>query len=256
MDIVHITKIIPECERVSTIKFEWDAKISPGQFVMVWVPGSEEIPMSISFTDGEKGITVENRGSTTAKMHELAVNDKLGIRGPFGNGFEIAGDNILIIGGGTGSAPLAPLVEKLCGAGKKVTAAIGARSSCNLVFAQRFEGAGSIVHQATDDGTGGHQGFVTELAVNLLAEQKFYQIYACGPEQMMVEMVRLADTQNIPIQCSLERFMKCGIGICDSCSIDGLQVCKDGPVFDGQILLNCSDFGKVKRAKPGQKIPI
>lgn len=254
MDIVKVAKIVPECERVSTIRFTWDREVLPGQFVMVWLPGGEEVPMSVSFCDSEKGITVEKRGKTTAAIHELGIGSKLGIRGPYGNGFRISGDDVLIVGGGTGTAPLAPLAEKLVAAGKKVTTAIGARTACELVFVRRFEEAGCAVFQATDDGTEGHGGFVTELALRLLAEHEFDVIYTCGPEPMMVELVRQADRHGVPIQCSLERYMKCGIGLCDSCSLDGLRVCKDGPVFDGGRLLESEEFGASARSKSGRKV--
>lgn len=257
MDAVKITKIVPECEMVSTFMFKWDADVRPGQFVMVWLPGKGEAPMSLSYTGTEKGVTVENRGPTTSAMHELKAGDKLGIRGPFGNGYsDFEGDSVLLVGGGTGTSSLAPLADELRGQGKKVTAALGARSMCDMVFLMRLEEAGAEVHTATDDGSGGHHGLVTDVAFNLLAEFDYDHIIACGPEAMMVRTVELAQRHNIPIQCSLERFMKCGIGLCDSCSLDGLRVCRDGPVFDGDTLSATEDFGNWKRTKSGLRVPL
>ena len=256
MKIVKITGKVEEAEDLISLKFRWGTDIRPGQFFMVWVPGIEEKPMSASYISEEAGITVEKKGSTTSRLHQLAVDDKLGIRGPFGNGFAITGEKTLVVGGGTGTAPLGPLVEQCEKQGKTVIAAIGAKSSRELFFIRRLEDTGTKVFLATDDGSEGHHGFVSEVAETLLKDQKFDQMIACGPEPMMVKLVELAGQHNVPIQCSLERYMKCGFGICDSCSFDGLQVCKDGPVFDGQLLRNSEEFGNFKRAKSGLKIGL
>ncbi len=250
MHIAAVKKIIDECENTKTILFDWNIEAKPGQFVMVWLPDVDEVPMSLSHLSGTKGITVEKVGEATAAIHKLKPGDKIGIRGPFGNGFSKAGSSgdsrssnkILAIGGGTGIAPLAPTVEKWAAEGCEITCAIGGNTKSKLLFSERLKNTGSSVHVATDDGSDGHNGFVTEVAEKLLSEQKFDRIITCGPEPMTVIMVQLASRFEVPIQCSLERYMKCGFGICGSCSIGGFRVCKDGPVFDGRLLSSLAEF--------------
>ena len=104
------TKI--ENKTVKTIKFKHKEKIFPGQFYMIWIPGVDEIPMSVSYIDKEiKGITFKTVGEATEALFKLKKGDKIGIRGPYGNGFKIQGKRALFIGGGTGIAMIAHAVE-------------------------------------------------------------------------------------------------------------------------------------------------
>ncbi|MFW5898419.1 MAG: hypothetical protein ACOCT7_01035 [Candidatus Saliniplasma sp.] len=81
-------------------------------------------------------------------------------------------------------------------------------------------------------------------------------VLTCGPEPMMQRTVKIASGKSIPIQASLERYMKCGLGLCDSCSIDGYQVCRDGPVFYDDELKKMKEFGKFERDKSGRKVRL
>lgn len=256
MEIVEVIEIINECKNIKTIKFNFNADALPGQFVMVWLPGIDEIPMSISLIGKTNAITADKVGAATEAIHALSPGDKIGIRGPYGNGFKITGSNLLVVGGGTGMAPLAPLVEHAIAHGCTVTAAIGAQSQCGILFADRLAKAGAGVRLASDDGSTGFHGFVTEVAEELMKSHDYDQIFACGPEAMLVKIVELAKQNNISIQCSLERYMKCGIGICGSCQLGKFTVCKDGPVFDGETLSRINDFGKFKRDASGKKIDL
>jgi len=92
----------------------------------------------------------------------------------------------------------------------------------------------------------------TELAVEVIDEENIGSVLTCGPEVMMKKVVEMCSERNIPVQASLERYMKCGIGICDSCTIDGKQVCIDGPVFRGEELVEMKEFGKLERKKDGR----
>ncbi len=253
MEIVTVTKIINETKNIKTIKFKFSKKPEPGQFLMVWIPGVDEVPMSISFSGEETGITVDAVGDATKAIHALRPGDKIGIKGPLGHGFKLSGKHILAIGGGTGTAALALAIESAISSGSEVRLAVGARSSDCLLFCTRFRELGVDVHVSTDDGTEGHCGFATELAEALITERKPDQIIACGPESMMAAMVRIASKHKIPIQCSLERYMKCGLGICGSCQCGKYTVCGDGPVFDGKTITGIPDFGKWKR-DPGGRI--
>lgn len=248
MKIVQVSEVINETNNIKTIKFKWPMESKPGQFIMVWVPGIDEIPMSLSYSDG---ITVDNIGEATQAIHALEKGSQIGIKGPYGNGFDLSGNDFLLVGGGTGTAALAMAAEKLSQEGKNLRIALGARTASDLLFLERMKALGEV-HAATDDGSSGHHGFVTQVAEKLIAEKRPDMILACGPEPMMVAAVKIA--QDIPIQCSLERYMKCGFGICGSCQCGKFTVCKDGPVFAGQQLAEMEDFGKWKRDSSGKTV--
>ena len=103
----------------------------------------------------------------------------------------------------------------------------------------------------TEDGTYGKKGFVTDVLEELLEQNSFDAVYTCGPELMMYKTVNLARSNQIFVQASLERMMKCGIGICGSCCVGEDLVCKDGTVFDGEYLLKNNEFGNYHRTKSG-----
>ncbi len=248
MKIVEITGMINETTNIKTIQFKLDLTLKPGQFVMAWIPGIDEIPLAITQVGEICTITVDNVGPATKAFHELEIGTQIGIKGPFGNGFDLSKNDYLLISGGTGMAALVRAAEELSQSGKKVRITIGARTADDLFFVERMKKFGDV-HIATDDGSTGHHGFVTQVAEKLIAERKPDMILACGPEPMMVASVKLA--QNIPIQCSLERYMKCGFGICGSCQCGKYTVCKDGPVFTGKQLAEMEDFGKFKRDSTG-----
>jgi dihydroorotate dehydrogenase electron transfer subunit len=99
------------------------------------------------------------------------------------------------------------------------------------------------------------KGLVTELAEQILEKQRFDMIYACGPEQMMVKMFLLAEQYNTPFQASLERYIRCGVGICGSCCMGEYRICRDGPVFSGEQLGKVrNEFGFFKREVDGSKV--
>jgi dihydroorotate dehydrogenase electron transfer subunit len=255
--ICKITEIIDETPSIKTFYFDDPMTATGGQFVMVWVPGVDEIPMSVSYTGSQKGITVAKVGPTTIKMHELIVGERLGIRGPYGNGFDISkADNILAVAGGCGSAPLGSVLDQAISSNKKVTFALGARNSSELLFKARALNLGIELDISTDDGSEGYHGFVTDRVAELIKEHTFDLIIMCGPEVMLKKVVEQATDNSIPVQASLERYMKCGIGICDACAINGYQVCRDGPVFTGDTLAHLTDFGSSQRDSCGRMIDI
>ena len=103
----------------------------------------------------------------------------------------------------------------------------------------------------TEDGTYGKKGFVTDVLEDMLNQNNYDAIYTCGPELMMYKIVKLAKSKNIFVQASLERMMKCGVGICGSCCVGEDLVCKDGTIFDGEYLLKNNEFGNYHRTKSG-----
>ena len=257
--VCTINKIINETPTIKSFFFSDDMHVSGGQFVMVWVPGVDEIPMSVAYTrpGSDKGITVAKVGEATGRLHEMVVGSKIGIRGPYGNGFNIENStNILAVSGGCGSAPLGPVLENAQSTGKTITFLVGARTKSELLFKSRVEELGVPVEIATDDGSEGYHGFVTNRLHEMLEKDgsSFDLIMTCGPEVMMTKVVDIAYQFNIPVQASLERYMKCGIGICDSCTVSGFQVCRDGPVFSGEMLQKIVEFGKSHRDECGRNV--
>jgi len=253
VQIVEIERIVEESHHTKTFRFSWDVEAKPGQFVMVWIPGVDEVPMSLSYNRNLKGITVHRVGEATNALHQLKVGDKIGIRGPFGNGFEIRGRKVLTVAGGTGMASVITAVEECFSSRRKVVTAVGAKTGEELLFLRRARKCGKV-HISTDDGSLGHKGLVSDLAARLLEAGRFDQVLTCGPEVMMKKVVQSCLSKGIEVQASLERYMRCGMGICDSCAFDGLRVCKDGPVFDGKKLLRSRDFAVFRREPSGRRI--
>jgi dihydroorotate dehydrogenase electron transfer subunit len=263
--IVKIKETKQENPSVRTLTFEEKTclEASPGQFVMVWVPGLDEIPMSISCTSaGDVSISVEKLGQATSALHRMKKGDLMGVRGPFGNGFSMTKKgNILIVGGGTGLIPLTFLGEQLADLDVKMTFLTGAKAKNELLFLDRIE---SIVQKAhgriivtTDDGSYGTKGVVTQPAEDLMKKEEFDMVYACGPEPMIHKMFSLAQTYDVPLEVSLERLMRCAIGICGSCVLGGFRVCVDGPVFTREQLRQVKEeFGRFRLDFDGRKVNL
>jgi len=241
-----ITEVVEETPTIRTLFFETSFDPQPGQFVMAWIRGVDEIPMALSY---DNAITVQKVGPTTSTLFELCEGDSIGIRGPLGQGFLLKPGHILLIAGGVGAAPLAPLAEKASSEGIKVTTLLGAKTKKELVFRQRFEKAGAVL-VATDDGSEGIHGYVTQLIDN---NESYSQTYCCGPEIMMKKILDKVSPSKS--QFSLHRYIKCGLGICGACCVDGLRVCMDGPVFSGDILKK-SEFGIYRRNECGERVRV
>lgn len=251
---VHSTREAAAGTRTVLFKEKFHSR--PGQFVMVWVPGIDEMPMSVSYTLPRLGITFKVVGDGTRALAEKKPGDKLGIRGPYGNGFSMIGSRILGVAGGTGMASLAPLLELATTKKVSVELVLGAKTRKELLFEERMADVSIKVHVSTDDGSKGYKGFATDLAQQVLSERSFDCVYACGPERMIMGIMSLAFEYGAPMQASLERHMKCGIGICDSCAIDGRRVCKDGPVFSREDLMHFEELAKTKLDACGRKVPV
>ena len=252
--VIKIIETKKENPDVKTIYFENFEKIVPGQFFMIWIPGIDEIPMSASFIDEKiKGITFRRIGDATKALYNFKKEQMIGIRGPYGNGFKISGKNILFVGGGTGIATIVPAVEEAIKKRHLATMILGVKNKSELFFEDRLKKIGVKVYVTTDDGSKGFKGFATDIFEKILDENKFDSIITCGPEIMMKRLLEMS--RDIPFQASLERYMKCGFGLCGQCTIGtGMRVCKEGPVFDGKTLKNIEDFGKFKRDATGRKV--
>ncbi|MGA8302386.1 MAG: dihydroorotate dehydrogenase electron transfer subunit [Thermoplasmata archaeon] len=250
-----MTDRVRETPSTVTLRFRFAPPAAPGQFVMVWFPGDDELPMSLSYTRGDsKGVTIKAMGTTSRNVQDLRVGDRIGIRGPYGNRFDLAPRRVLVVGCGSGSAVLAPAAELAASAGTQLTVALGATQSTELLFRDRFERMGARVEVATDDGSEGTRGFVTAVAERLLATEPFDAVWTCGPEVMMQKVALAAGPPKVPVFCSVERHMKCALGMCDACALGPLHVCIDGPVFPADRLLPLSEFARSHRDPSGRRV--
>ncbi|HIQ32032.1 MAG TPA: dihydroorotate dehydrogenase electron transfer subunit [Methanothermococcus okinawensis] len=253
--ICEIEEIVVETPSVKTFILDRKFKFRPGQFAMVWLPGVDEKPFGYS---SERSFTVARVGRFTQAMHNLKEGDLIGVRGPYGTSFEPLGDRILGVAGGIGAVPVVTAMEEFSRRGFEVTTILGARSKEELLFVERFRRCGELLI-CTDDGSLGFHGFTTDRLEGLLREDNNYHlIITCGPELMMKKVVDIGEKYGIPVQASLERYMKCGIGLCGHCALDpeGLCVCRDGPVFWGDKLKYISEFGRYRRDGSGSRMLI
>ena len=256
--ICIIEKVVDETPTVRTLYFHDPvlANVLPGQFAMVWIPGVNELPMSvmISENDEKSGFTVRKRGESSTALYNLQVGQQIGVRGPYGNSFDIKDGEILLIGGGTGLVPLMRLI-KFSKDTNKITLLMGSQTKEEVFFEDMAKNSWLCNDlnciSVTEDGSYGEKGYVTDVLEKLLEENTYDAIYTCGPELMMYKVVKLANETGIFVQASLERMMKCGVGICGSCCVNEDLVCRDGTVFDGQYLAKKSEFGHFQRTKSG-----
>jgi len=253
--VVRVVERVEETPSTVTLRYDDPSESRPGQFVMVWVPGEDELPMSLAYTGARKGITVKAMGTTSQRIQSIPVGTLLGIRGPYGNAFDLSPPKVLVVGGGSGSAVLAPAAEAAIADGRDVVAALGATTERELLFADRFRGMGAVVHVATDDGSAGAPGYVTGVVDGLLHHQEFDAVWTCGPEVMMRKVITAARASSVPVFCSVERWMKCGLGLCDACALGPWHVCVDGPVFPGEALLGAAGFSEFFRDASGHRRP-
>ncbi|MER5175892.1 MAG: dihydroorotate dehydrogenase electron transfer subunit [Candidatus Nitrosocosmicus sp.] len=264
--MVTIEDIIQETPSVKTLFFrdKFSDLAKPGQFLMVWIPRTEELPLSIMISERKNyaAVTIRKHGYGSTSLYNMKKGDKLGIRGPYGNSFILKENfkTIILIGGGTGLVPLVRLLNTIKYENMKIVIIIGARSKEEIFFIELIK---KILESnkmfkiliSTEDGSFGKKGYPIDILNEVLSEgynNNFDMIYTCGPELMMKKIFDIAIEKQIPIQASLERYMKCGIGICSSCCINDMLVCYDGTIFNNEQLKNFSEFGFSYRDKSGR----
>lgn len=225
------------------------ASAKPGQFVMIRIrPGVEPLlgrPFSIAGIRGENQLLILYKvvGRGTALLGSTKEGERLSVLGPLGKGFTLPknGQLPILVAGGLGVAPLTFLAQTLKTRPAQFMA--GFRSADEIIpVAQIVDLPGDIVI-ATDDGTSGHGGLVTDLLEDFvrqhLGEKEGFSVFTCGPGPMVKKVAGLASHRGLPCQVSLETTMACGLGACQGCAIKAselegrayLHVCKDGPVF-------------------------
>lgn len=221
------------------------AAARPGQFVMVRSLGGWDplLPRaySVYHADAEGGC-IEilyrevGRGTRRLRMHEPGM--RVLLWGPLGNCFELpVGERVVLVGGGVGVPPLAFWAQRLAARSvpMELVALIGAASADLLVGTEQFRRARALVRTATDDGSAGHHGYVTELLPEYLAGARA-TVYACGPMPMLAAVAKVAAAHGAPAELALEAPMACGVGACLGCTVPRAgggyaRVCTEGPVF-------------------------
>ena len=218
--------------------------ISPGQFVNIEIKEANEIflrrPFSVLDVDYKNqtiSLLVKILGKGSKKLTEARVGLQFSTILPLGKSFTIPenNDRILLIGGGSGVAPML-FLAKICGLDpERVNVLIGARTIFDHIDIEEYKSFGNF-YFTTEDGSLGEKGFVTNHPVFAEKLNHFTKIYACGPDQMMKAVGRIALVNNIHCEVSLENMMACGFGVCLCCVEDTKAghkcVCTDGPVFN------------------------
>jgi len=231
---------------------EWPGS-EPGQFVML-SPGAVGAvarhdpllprPMAVfRFDAGVLEVLYQVTGRGTALLCEARRGEHIDLVGPLGRPFPLPEPGVpaLLVGGGTGVASLFGLAERAAAAGP-LTILLGARSVDALMAREDFAALPGALRIATDDGSAGHRGLVTELLEEVLAAEGEAVVYACGPTAMMRRAAELAAGAGARCLVSLENRMACGYGVCLGCAVPGSPgpgfslVCRDGPVFEASAL--------------------
>ena len=258
-EVLEIKKIITETPTIKTFIINWENKTpKPGQFLMVW-NFEDEKPMSISHINTKEntiGITVKAVGKFTKSLQNLKEGDLLGLRGPYGNGFNCnLQGNIITIGGGVGMGPFIPFTQECLKNGANIDIISAATTKEELLFVEDLKKIGANVYTCTDDGTCGFKGFATDRLLKLLENKTYSSAAICGPEVMMNPIFNILKENKIPGQYDIGRYMKCAIGICGQCCVDntGWRVCKDGPIFSQSQIEQITEFGKYQRKASGIK---
>ncbi len=241
-DTLEMVVISPQIAEVAQV----------GQFIMVSCAkaGSSPLlrrPISIhDINDDTFSLLYKVVGTGTEILSEVSVGDKVSMLGPLGKGFKVANTkHHCLVGGGIGLAPLLHLAKeiKIKQPESRISILQGAQSSKDLLIEDKFNLYGEM-QVSTDDGSRGHHGFVTELLDQLSVKET--TVYTCGPELMMKAVAGISKKHNWNCQVSMETHMACGMGACLGCSYpragdhQGVEkyvhVCKDGPVFDAQVI--------------------
>lgn len=246
--------------------FDGSLGAKPGQFLMVWLPGVDEKPFSVAYDDGaHTRIAFFAVGPMSEALANCSVGDLVGLRGPFGTSYEWEpGQHLALVAGGYGAAPMFFVASEAVQHGTTIDVIVGARGKEHLLFLDQLESLPNVaLHVATNDGSQGFEGYnvtVLEKMLEVTQDTKtddpaIDQVFACGPEIMLKATLDLCNKFGVPCQLSLERYMKCGYGICGNCVMDplGVRMCVEGPVVKGEIASKLDEFGKYHRDSVGRK---
>lgn len=224
---------------------------SPGQFINLRVSDDSapllRRPLSLHRVDPAKqtfDLLYEVIGKGTQLLTKVKVGEEISVLGPLGSGFKADKQIALLVAGGMGIAPLRFLAEETIKKTKAVYVFIGAKTHEQIMCEEEFRQLGCQVIVATEDGSAGSKGLITDLLLDFLNSQlstvhsPLSTIYSCGPHAMLKVVAELVQQKNIDCQVSLEAWMACGLGACKGCAVDTKKgykmVCEDGPVFNAE----------------------
>jgi len=245
--IIFNTEIAP-LHFVMQINAPFLAKHSiAGQFVSVKVQENTtdpllRIPLAVHEINHDNiGLLYRIVGKATKILSTKRAQENISVLGPLGNGFTIQKNNhAILVAGGNGVAPLYFLAQTLIKKNKNVTIFIGAFNKEQILCAEKFTNLRAEVHIATEDGSLGFNGNVTELLDSRLRGNDDVIVYASGPQPMLTALAKITQQLNISAQLSMDAYMACGIGACRGCVVptrEGYKLCcKDGPVFDASVM--------------------
>jgi dihydroorotate dehydrogenase electron transfer subunit len=222
--------------------------IAPGQFVMLEIPGRLRPYLRRAFSvadaepsSGEVEFLVKTIGPGTAALEDLAPGSQARLLGPLGNAFQAdgiaQGARVSIVAGGIGAAPFPLLLKRMASSRIVADFYLGGRSAREIALASRFAGlATGETILATDDGSAGEKGFVTEAFRRRAASRNYSCVYACGPMPMFAALAPIVAQLAIPAQFSTEAAMGCGFGACLGCVLPGankpyIVSCTEGPIL-------------------------
>jgi len=221
-------------------------KARPGQFIIIRIgEKGERIPLTIAGLDVQQGTVTTiflEVGKTTKQLGRLNEGDAISdLAGPLGNPTEIKNyGRVVCVGGGVGVAPLYLVAKALKDAGNEVISIIGVRTKELLIFEDEMQQASDELYIATDDGSKGHHGFVTDVLQQLIAKQKIDRVLAVGPTVMMRAVANVTKPHNIKTIVSLNPIMVDGTGMCGACRVtvggETKFTCVDGPEFDAHLV--------------------
>ncbi|HOV39816.1 MAG TPA: hypothetical protein PLG79_13935 [Spirochaetales bacterium] len=257
---VPVQEVQDEGPTSCTLYLSANLPVRPGQFFMLTDYQGGEKPFSLGEVRagerGEKllGFTIKIAGPFTRRFRQKKRGDLVSIRGPYGNPFTLRKGKLLLVGGGSGIAPLYFLTQELLSAGGEVTLVNGARKEEELLFSSRFLKLPIRYIVSLEDRDGGRTA--VDAARDLLEKERFDFAYAAGPELMMAALRPLLG--GLDYEFLMERYMKCGVGICGSCTCDplGIRLCVEGPVIRKHLVEQLNDFGVYKRDAAGRKVPF
>ena len=252
--LTHREQVGPHHHLLTFASPEIAAAARPGQFVHLRLSeGADTLlrrpfsVMSVNPTRASFQVLVRTVGRGTQMLAQSQPGNEYHIIGPLGNGFGVPGPDgeVVLVAGGVGVAPLIFLASALRAPNtyRYVRGLLGARSEEDLACWLEFSGLCDEFIVATEDGSAGEQGLITEFLPPQL-ERGAGCVYACGPSPMLAEVARQCQTRAVPCFVSMEQWMGCGVGACLGCVIPTLapgadryqRVCKDGPVFDASII--------------------
>lgn len=267
-EVIENVELAQGTYRIRLLCPELSARVLPGQFVMLRLTGTDDPLLGRPLAMYEVALDPAGEpwafdvvylvvGKMTSRLAGVRAGQSIDVWGPLGNGFPPeAVDHLIMVGGGIGQTPFLALgqealgrrtygqTERQVGRAQRVTLCYGARSESLLAGIDDFRAGGIDVRVATDDGSAGHHGLVTELIEPLVQETEgSCRIVCCGPEPMLKAVAQLAQRLNVPCQVSLETPMACGMGICFSCVTkvrdddggwDYRRTCIEGPIFDAE----------------------